>query len=214
MSQDFKYTLLTGIFVAGLLSANLLGSKVTTIFGVSMSVGVFALPFTFLVTDAVAEVLGKKKAHQIVLTAIVAQILVLGLTLLSIAVVPADRFTLNEEYRLVFGNSARVMIASIIAFFVSQTHDIWAFQFWKEKTEGRMLWLRNNASTFVSQGIDTTLFMFIAFYGVNDRFTVGFIVNLIASYWAIKIIFAAIDTPFVYALVSWLRKGAPANTTA
>lgn len=207
MSKNFKLTILTGIFVASLLAANLLGSKVTVVFGVSMSVGVFALPFTFLVTDAVAEVFGKKKAQEIVWATVIAMILVLGLTLLSIGAVPAERFTLNEEYKAVFSNSARVLIASIIAFFISQTHDVWAFQFWKKKTRGKMLWLRNNASTVVSQAIDTLLFMFIAFYGVNDRFTVSFILELSLSYWLIKIIFAVIDTPFVYAIVSWLRQG-------
>lgn len=213
MTQDFKLTILTGIFIASLLSANLLGSKVTTIFGIAMSVGVFALPFTFLVTDAVGEVFGRKKAQNIVHAAVIAQVLVLILTVISIKAVPANRFTYNEEYRLVFENSIRVMIASLIAFLVSQTHDVWAFDFWKKKTHGKMLWLRNNASTFVSQAIDTLLFMFIAFYGINERFTVAFIFQLSVTYWIIKLVFALIDTPFVYAIVNWLKKEESKETT-
>ena len=69
-----------------------------------------------------------------------------------------------------------------------------------------MLWLRNNLSTMSSQAIDTLLFMFIAFYGINDKFTVSFILHLCLSYWLFKILLAALDTPFVYLLVKWLRK--------
>ena len=99
-----------------------------------------------------------------------------------------------------------MIVASLIAFIVSQTHDIWAFDFWKKKFKGKYLWIRNNASTFVSQAIDTLLFMFIAFYGISDKFTVHFILQLSLTYWLFKITFAALDTPFVYLLVKWLKK--------
>lgn len=206
MSQHFKLTLLTAIFVGGLLAANLLGSKVTTLFSIAVSVGIFAYPLTFMMTDAIAEVYGKKKAKQVVWAALVAQTLVLVLTYVSIKLPPAGRYHLNEQYVLVFSGSLRMIIASLIAFIVSQTYDIWAFEWFKKKTKGKMLWLRNNLSTMTSQAIDTLLFMFIAFYGINDKFTVSFILHLCLSYWLFKILFAFIDTPFVYMLVKWLRK--------
>lgn len=206
MKVDFKFILLTAIFVAGLLGANMLGSKVTVLFGVAVSVGIFAYPLTFMVTDAVAEVYGKKTAKQVVWSALIAQILILILAWISVKLPPAERYTFNNEYVLVFSNSLRMMIASLIAFIISQTHDIWAFEFWKNLTKGKYLWLRNNLSTFVSQAIDTLLFMFIAFYGINDKFTTMFILQLAGTYWLFKITFAAIDTPFVYLLVRWLKK--------
>jgi len=206
MNQNFKLTLLSAIFIAGLLAANLLGSKVTVLFGVAVSVGIFAYPLTFMMTDAIAEVYGKKKAKQLVWAALIAQVLVLVLTWISVKLPAAERYTFNEQYITIFSNSLRMMIASLIAFIVSQTHDIWAFEFWKNKTHGKALWIRNNASTIVSQAIDTLLFMFIAFYGISDKFTVGFILHLCLTYWLFKIVFAAIDTPFVYLLVKWLRK--------
>ncbi|MBT4120815.1 MAG: queuosine precursor transporter [Candidatus Magasanikbacteria bacterium] len=206
MSQHFKLTIISSIFIAGLLAANLLGSKITTLFGVAVSVGIFAYPLTFMMTDAVAEVYGKKKAKQLVWAALIAQVLVLILTLVAVKLPAASRYTFNEQYVTVFSGSIRMMIASLIAFIISQTHDIWAFEFWKEKFGGRWLWLRNNASTMVSQAIDTLLFMFIAFYGISDKFTVGFILHLCLSYWLFKMAFAVLDTPLVYLLVNWLRK--------
>ena len=157
---------------------------------------------------------GKKKAMQVIWSALVAQVLVLVLVYISIKVPPADRYPFNEEYVTVFSGSLRMIVASLIAFIVSQMHDIWAFDFWKKKLSGKMLWFRNNASTFVSQAIDTLLFMFIAFYGVTDKFTVGFILELSVTYWIFKIVFAMIDTPFVYLLVSWLKKGKPGQDTS
>ncbi len=205
MTKEFKLTIVSAIFVAGLLAANLLGSKVTTLFGIAVSVGIFAYPLTFLMTDAISEVYGKKKAKQLVYAALIAQVLVLILTYISVKLPAADRYHLNEEYVQVFGGSIRMIIASLIAFIVAQVHDVWAFEFWKKKTGGKHLWLRNNLSTFGSQAIDTLLFMFIAFYGINDKFTVGFILELSVTYWLFKIAFAALDTPLVYALVKWLR---------
>lgn len=206
MKQEYKLTILTAIFVGGLIGANTLGSKVTTIFGIAVSVGIFAYPLTFMITDAVAEVFGKKKAKQIVWAALIAQVFVLLLTYISIKLPPASRYHLNEEYVKVFSGSLRMIIASLIAFIISQTHDIWAFEFWKNKLKGKHLWFRNNASTFVSQAIDTLLFMFIAFYHINDKFTVIFILQLSLSYWLFKISFAILDTPFVYLVVKWLKK--------
>ena len=97
------------------------------------------------------------------------------------------------------------MLASVIAFVFSQFHDVWSFHFWKRKTHGKFLWLRNNLSTSVSQLIDTILFMFIAFYKINPKFTVPFIISLIIPYYLFKIGFALIDTIFVYPGVWWLR---------
>jgi len=207
MSQHFKLTLLSSIFIAGLIAANLLGLKITTLFGVGISVGIFAYPLTFFITDAITEVYGKTKAKQVVYSALIAQVLVLGLVVIAINVPANERFEYNEEYSQIFNLSARVIFASLVAFTVAQIHDIWAFEFWKKKTKGKFLWLRNNASTFVSQAIDTLLFMFIAFYGVSERMTdVGFILKLVLTYWLFKILFAAIDTPFVYLVVRWLKK--------
>jgi hypothetical protein len=95
--------------------------------------------------------------------------------------------------------------ASLVAFAVSQLHDVWTFDFIKKKTGGKHLWLRNNVSTMVSQLIDSTIFMFVAFYGISEKFTVPFIISLIIPYWFFKIIFALLDTPLCYLLVRWLK---------
>ncbi len=206
MTREFKLTLLTAIFVAGFIGANILGIKIIPFLGLSVSVGVFFYPLTFLITDATSEVFGKKKAQQIVWSALIAQILVLFLILIAIKLPAADRFTLDTEYGNIFSNSLRMIIASLTAFTISQLHDIWAFDFWKRKTKGKFLWLRNNASTVTSQALDTLIFMYGAFYMMTPKFTVSYVFGLAVSYWLFKLAFAVVDTPFVYLLVRWLKK--------
>lgn len=205
LSLDTKTNILISIFITSLVAANLLGSKITVFFGVAVSVGIFAYPITFLVTDIIEEVHGKKKAQNLIWGGIVTLVLLFGLVLISRALPAADRYPHNEAYLTVFGASLRIIIASLIAFTLSQTHDVWALNFWKQKTHGKFLWLRNNLSTMASQFIDTTLFMFIAFYKIAPKFDAGFIFKLIIPYFLFKVLFAAIDTPLVYAGVRWLK---------
>jgi hypothetical protein len=204
--NDTKLLFLLGIFVALLIGMNLLGGKVIPFFGLSSSVAILMAPLTFLITDIVAEVYGRKTATRFVLIGVVGILLTLAFAALFIILPPHERYPFNEEYRTIFGTSLRFMIASVTAFFLSQLHDVWAFEFWKKKTKGKWLWLRNNLSTIVSQGVDTFVFMTIAFYGVAPQYTMGFILELALPYYAFKVLFAVLDTPFVYLGVRWLRQ--------
>ncbi len=202
---EIKTNILLAVFITALVLANVLGSKVTTIFGVVTSVGIFAYPITFLVTDAIEEVRGKKVTAVFIYAGFVALLLSIVLVWIGIKMPPASFYTINEAYTSVFGNSIRIIIASMVAFLISQTHDIWAFNFWKKKTGGRFLWLRNNLSTISSQFLDTTLFTFIAFFHMTPAFTTVRVIQMIIPYWLLKVFFALCDTPFVYGLVKWLR---------
>jgi len=206
MTQQTKTDILIAVFIAALIAANLLGTKITTILGVSVSVGIFAYPLTFLVTDVIEEVHGKSRTKNLIIAGFVTLILLFILVAISTRLPAAARYEHNEAYTTIFGSSLRMIIASLIAFVISQTHDVWAFDYWKRKTKGKFLWLRNNASTWISQFVDTTIFMFIAFYQISPKFDAAFIFTLIIPYWLFKIAFAALDTPLVYAGVRWLRK--------
>jgi len=207
ISTSQKLSILSSVFVAALVAANLLGTKITTILGVSVSVGIFAYPITFLITDSIEEVFGKKPVTHLMYGSMIALMVILIITAISIILPPAGRYDHNEAYTTVFTSSLRMTVASIISFFLSQTHDIWAFSFWKKKTKGKYLWIRNNLSTIVSQLLDTTIFMFIAFFHMTPKFDAVFIFSLIIPYWLFKVAFAIIDTPLVYGLVAWLKHG-------
>ena len=208
MTTNFRLNLLLGIFVGLIIGMNLLGGKIIDFFGVSASVGIFMVPITFLITDIVAEVYGKKAAQQFVNIGVIALVMIFIYTSIFINLSPNARFLANTEYRTIFGASLRIIIASIIAFIISQSHDVWAFHYWKKKTGDRFLWLRNNLSTIVSQAIDTLIFMTIAFYKITPQFDFAFIIKLAIPFYILKVIFALLDTPFAYLGVRWLKNGA------
>ncbi len=206
LSVEKKTNFLLALFVGCLITANLIGLKIADFGLFEASVGILVFPILFLITDIVEEVHGKEKAKEFVYAGLGVLVIVLFVTAIAVLLPAAERsFVSDEEYANIFGTTLRIFAASIIGFFFSQMHDVWAFNFWKKKTGGKFLWLRNNASTIISQFIDTTLFMFIAFYAVSPKFTADYIFVLIIPYWLIKVMFALFDTPFCYLGVKWLR---------
>ena len=207
VAQDKKILLLQVLFVTAMLLANILGIKIIQIGPINASIGILLVPLAFLITDILAEVKGKKFVSNLIWSSVFTLIFSYLFIQLSLYIEPADRFKdMNPAFVNIFSNSSRIFIASIIAFAISQFHDIWAFEFWKKKTHGKFLWLRNNLSTIVSQFIDTVIFMFLAFYHISPKFDAAFIWELIIPYYLLKILISLIDTPFVYAGVKWLKK--------
>lgn len=212
--RSAAYTYMTAIFVGSIVAANLMGTKVIPFFTIggfefTGSVGIFLFPLSFLVTDIMAEIWGGRAIRSLIGATVTILFMVLAVTALATVLPPAERFADgNEAYNTIFRSSLRITSASIVAFALSQTHDVWAFEWWKRVTGGRFLWLRNNLSTIVSQFIDTTVFMLIAFWGVGDRFSLAFVMgSMVPPYWALKVVMAVLDTPFVYLGVRLLRDG-------
>ena len=171
--KDQLYIILVGIFIASLVTCNLIANKFVTInlgFKVFIvSAGILPYPLTFLVTDLISEIYGQKKANLVVFAGFVASIFVLSFLWLgaqfnSIPSSIIDDFT----YNAVFQNAWRLITASMAAYLFAQFVDVRVFHFWKKLTNGKHLWLRNNCSTIASQLIDTTLVISILFVGVWD----------------------------------------------
>ncbi len=193
----------SGVFSASIIFANIAaGIKLTDFLGLIVPAGTIAYSITFPITDIVDEVYGKRRAVYIVWAGLVAEIISLLLIGLEGAL-PAIEASMEEMYARVFYPQLRIVLASIIAYLISQHHDVWAFWKWREVTKGKYLWLRNNASTIISQLIDSTTFTTIAFIGIYD-YTI--IINMVLSMWLFKVIIALLDTPFVYIGVYFITK--------
>ncbi len=211
ISQDNKILFLQALFVSSLMLANIVGAKIYNLGSLTISVTIWLMPLTFLITDILEEVKGKEIVKHLVWTTVAVLLFSYVFIQWAVWITPADRYANNEAFVTIFQNSARFFLASVIAFLISQMHDIWAFNFWKKKTHGKYLWLRNNLSTIVSQFIDTTIFIFLAFYHIAPKFDFAFMWQLILPYYAIKLILALIDTPFVYLGVKWLKNNKSIN---
>ena len=201
--RDFLFAL----FVASMVMVNTLGTKIISILGIRVSVGIFFVPVLFLVTDIIGEVFGRAEASRFVNMATIMLVVLFVMMGVCIAIPPNESWGMQEQYAMVFGSSLR--IASLVSFVVSQQLDVLMFSFWGKVTKGKHLWIRNNLSTIVSQLIDTTIFEFIAFWHLNAKFTTSYIISLIIPYWLFKVVFALLDTPFCYLGVWWLRGKKP-----
>lgn len=182
------------VFIMSLLVANVVAGKIVSLFGLIVPAAVVAYGITFLCTDIISEIWGKGEAQKMVILGLKIQISSLALILLAL-VLPSAPFAkeFGESFKIVLGQNVRVVIASLTAYFVSQYHDVIAFHFWKKKTNGKHKWLRNTASTFVSQIIDTAIFITIAFWGLVPN-----LLWMIFSQYIVKAFIAVLDTPFFY----------------
>ena len=208
------YILLSGVFIASLVSSNLIFQKFFQIdiwipfignYTFAQSVGLLPYPITFLVTDIISEIYGKEKANQVVTSGLVASLFMVLVVIVSDATTAADWSPVSgEQFHKVFGLSAAAVFASMIAYLFAQYIDIRIFHFWKKLTKGKHLWLRNNASTVFSQFIDTFLVLFLlcSLDVISwDRF-----LTLLINGFLFKVFFAAFDTPFLYLSCNYLRK--------
>ena len=208
--MNFKeqfYIFLSAIFIASLVTCNLIANKFVTVdlgFKVFIvSAGILPYPLTFLVTDLISELYGQKKANLVVFSGFVASMFVLLFLWLGGQFNAIPSSIVNDDiYNSVFQNAWRIIAASMIAYLFAQFIDVRIFHFWKRLTNGKHLWLRNNGSTIASQLVDTTLVVMILFVGVweSDQ-----IISAIIDGWLFKMLMAAIDTPIIYGVIHLLK---------
>ena len=198
--KDQLYIVLVGIFIASLITCNLIANKFVTVdlgFKVFIvSAGILPYPLTFLVTDLISEIYGQKRANLVVFSGFIASMFVLLFLWLGAQFNAIPSSVVGDEtYNSVFQNAWRIIAASMIAYLFAQFVDVKIFHFWKKLTNGKHLWLRNNGSTVASQLIDTTLVVCILFLGVwnGDQ-----IFQAIIDGWLFKMLMAFIDTPIIY----------------
>ena len=125
-----RLQILFAIFIGLLVGMNLLGGKIISLFGVSVSVAIFMAPLTFLITDIVEEIYGKKTVKHFIVGGVLTLIIIFLYAGVFIALEPHERYSFNNEYKTIFGSSLRIIAASIIAFALAQIHDVISFEWW------------------------------------------------------------------------------------
>lgn len=209
------YLYLGGLFITSLVVSNLIFQKFFywrpfefTVFGnqlFELSVGILPYPITFLITDLISEIYGKKKANQVVVAGIFASFFSMGILWMANVVPALSNSPVDDAtFQTVFALSPVAVLASMMAYLGAQFVDIRLYHFWKKLTEGRMLWLRNNFSTFSSQFIDTfSVISLLSLFGVLEW---DLFWGLVLSGFLFKVFIAALDTPLLYLFVFLFRK--------
>lgn len=210
------YLYLGALFITSLVVSNLIFQKFFywnpfgkfTVFDVSLfevSVGILPYPITFLITDLISEIYGRKMANQIVTAGIFASFFSMGIILVAEVAPAIPSSPINDEvFTQVFALSPIAVLASMIAYLFAQYVDVAIYHFWKKLTKGKYLWLRNNFSTFLSQFLDT-----LTVVGLLCIFKVlpwNLFFGLVVSGFIFKIFIAFIDTPFLYFFVYLMRR--------
>ncbi|MCB9810960.1 MAG: queuosine precursor transporter [Candidatus Nomurabacteria bacterium] len=187
---------------ANMIIVNFTSSLLIPLFGFVASAAAVTYAAIFLATDILTEHYGKKEGYKSVWIAFTMTLLFVVITQLVLSFDSiSDTASLSESMRKALEASPRIALAGLTAYLVAQNFDIWFYHLIHSKTGPRLLWLRNNLSTMVSQAIDSVIFFSIAFVGVLP-FVV--IVQLIITGYVAKLVVAVIDTPFVY--LSYLIK--------
>lgn len=179
--------------------ANIQVLKTVELFGMVSTLGNIVYASSFLATDILSELYGRRAAMKGVAIGFFSLVVMTLLMQLSLWFTPHESDFSQPALETLFGLLPRVAGASLLAYLVSQTHDIWAYNFWKKRFPAlRWLWLRNNASTGVSQLIDSAIFSFAAFTGV---FAMRIVLDIWLTTCVLKWVVALVDTPFIYAAV-------------
>lgn len=211
---EIIYLILAALFIASLVTSNLIFQKFfywhpldLEVFGSKLfevSVGLLPYPVTFLITDILSEIYGRKKANLVVIAGIFASFFSLAIIYVSKEAPATSWSPVNDTtFTKVFGATPLAVLASMMAYLTAQFIDIHIYHFWKKLTHGNHLWLRNNFSTFSSQIVDTlTVLLLLCSFGIIswDNF-----LGLLISGVLFKILIAALDTPILYVIIYGFR---------
>lgn len=197
--KEIVYIILAGFFITNAVTAELIGGKLIQIGPFVLSMGILPWPIVFIVTDLINEYFGKQGVRR--LSLITAGLIAYCFGLLYFAMnIPAAKGVSpvsNEAFNEVFGQSNLIIVGSIAAFLVSQLLDVTFFNFFKERTHGKMLWLRSTGSTVLSQLIDTFIVGGIAFY-LPGYWTIEQYITISLTGYVFKLIIAVGLTPLIY----------------
>ncbi|MGI9260822.1 MAG: queuosine precursor transporter [Woeseiaceae bacterium] len=203
----------TGLQVAiatAIILANLQGPKLTIIFGIETTLGVIFYSGIFFATDVLSENYGRAEANKAVRMGFAVSVIVLVMLSLALMYQPSDRpetaeFSndIHNAFATILNFTPRFIFGSLLAYYISQSFDVWAFHQIRRFTGEKWLWLRNNLSTMLSQILDTAIFSLVAWWGVVDLVTA---LKLGAAKYLFKIVIAMIDTSFIYWARSMFRR--------
>lgn len=191
----FKKEGLIAWAVIATILANIITAKNATVFGLSTAIGTVMFASTFLATDILSECFSKEDAKKAVYLGLFSDVVLIIATQIALRYIPSPFDYANDAMKTLFALNLRISIASAVMYFISNMADIYLFNKLKEKTNGKMMWLRNNVSTILCNCLENFGFIGIAFFGIYD---INTIITIAVSTSIVELIVALLDTPFLY----------------
>lgn len=206
-SNEIKFSklfLLLAILTAGcILTANIVATKLITLNGIFVSGGIIVFPIIYILNDVLTEVYGLKRAKYVIWFAFLANLVFVTVAYIVSILPNAPFWTEQKAYETILGVTPRLLIASFVAYLVGSFANAIVLSRMKVATAGKYLWARTIGSTVIGEGLDSLIFVSIAFFGTIPNPAV---INLITTQWILKTAYEAVMTPVTYAVVNYLKK--------
>jgi uncharacterized integral membrane protein (TIGR00697 family) len=200
--MSWRFTACAVFFVTCLLTANIIAAKLITLAGVVLPVAIIVFPLSYILADVLTEVWGYAAARRVIWLGFAANAVMVAAIWIGGEIPPAPFWSGQAAYREILGQSPRILAASLAAYLVGEFANAFVLARLKVVTGGRWLWLRTIGSTVVGQALDSTVFITLAFAGTVPT---GVLPAIVASQWAVKVVYEAVATPLTYAVVGWLK---------
>jgi len=203
-NKSYKYfDVIVGLFVAVLLISNIASTKIVSIWKFTFDGGTILFPLSYIFGDILTEVYGYRKSRKAIWIGFLCA-LIMSVTLGLIGLIrPAEGWELQDAYMAILGQTPRIVTASLIAYFAGEFSNSYILAKMKVWTKGKCLAARTIGSTIIGQGIDTLLFVFIAFFGLYSN---SLILLIIISNYVFKVSLEIVFTPLTYKIVNSLKR--------
>jgi uncharacterized integral membrane protein (TIGR00697 family) len=198
------YDLVLAGFVTVYLCSNLIGpAKAVTVAGFTFGAGVLFFPISYIFGDILTEVYGYARARRVIWAGFGAMAFASLMATVVVALPPAKDWPFQDAYQTVFGQTPRIVAASLTAFFAGEFVNSYVLAKMKIWTEGRWLWTRTIGSTLAGEGVDSLLFYPLAFFGVWDN---ALLATVLLTNYVLKVLVEVVMTPVTYKIVGWLKR--------
>ncbi|MBN2073725.1 MAG: queuosine precursor transporter [Actinobacteria bacterium] len=203
-NSSYRYfDIIVGLFVAVLLISNIASTKIVQIWRFTFDGGTILFPLSYIFGDILTEVYGYRKSRKAIWTGFFCALLMSVILGIIGVMKPANGWELQEAYMSILGQTPRIVAASLLAYFAGEFSNSFILAKMKVFTGGRWLAARTIGSTVVGEGVDTILFVLIAFTGV---YSMSLVVAIMVSNYIFKVLLEVLFTPLTYKVVNTLKR--------
>ncbi|MBI2955448.1 MAG: queuosine precursor transporter [Chloroflexi bacterium] len=197
------FVVVAAVFVTALVTANIIAVKIVDIFGWAAPAGVVIFPLSYVFGDVLTEVYGYRRARQVIWLGFLCNLIAVAAIWLAQVMPGASIWDGQASFERILGFAPRLLLASFAAYLVGEFANSFVLSRMKILTRGRWLWSRTISSTVVGQGLDSLVFISLAFSGVMP---LAVILTMIVTQWILKTAYEVLVTPLTYAVVGFLKR--------
>jgi queuosine precursor transporter len=197
------FVVLVALFVACLIAANIMAVKIVYIFGFILPAAIIIFPVSYIAGDVLTEVYGYREARKVIWLGFFCNFIVVAAFWLGKIMQPAPFWSGQAAYARILGYTPRILVASFLAYLVGEFSNSYILARMKIATNGRWLWTRTIGSTLVGEGLDSIIFITVAFMGVIPA---PALTSAVITQWLVKCVYEIIATPLTYQVVGFLKR--------